>query len=600
MSLFSAFDKNSYRQWVDQLQKELKGADVSRFTHRNIEELSIPTYLDAGERRNYPSPLPFREQQHEHAQGSNSWTICAEIQTDDLPASNKSALHLLECGADALRIKGIGISNQDELRLVLRNIRPEYIFTHFDCGEANPSLLFMFADELKKMEVDHEQIRGSIGFDPLGDFAFTGAMESGIEDTMHICKSLSAFAAASLPNFKTICLRGNNWHNAGASITGELAYLLAAGVEYLSMPGITDKTAAQICVRMAIGADFFAGIAKIRSIRLLWARMLSGFGLDPSAYPLRISAETTSRNRTIFDPWNNQLRATTEAMAAVIAGADELTVHPYNAVFAKPDEHAQRIALNVHHILRYESHLEAVADAAAGADYIEKLTEQITAAAWDQFLSLENAGGFLAALKKGIIQDQIASNRKTLEQDFRTGKRALIGINKFANAAEAGNEPLLHQRDPLSKLPLIKPVEPFREAALIEQIRLKLSGMNPPPAAFLALTGKHQRAFDRASFSADFMAMAGIISLQGEPAVALIDQLHSHHAKKAMVIILCGADEDYPEAVATIRKDTWPDVPVLIAGKPSGAEQLLADGISGFIYLGCDALPVLYQLTGNA
>jgi methylmalonyl-CoA mutase len=597
MALFPEFPAATYQDWLDQLQKELKGAETSRFTHHTVEGIRVPTYISDSYKNADVSPLLYKASRKEAFENINSWRACVDIDTDDLAASNKTALQLLLRGAGSIRFTGFGISNQEELRLLMRGIRPDYIYTHFDCGEANPSLLFMFHDELMKMELNANEINGSLAYDPFGDFAFRGSMASNLEETLQVGNALVNFNRTALPAFKTLNINGSGWHNAGAKVPHELGIILSCMAEYLIQLKSPEESASSMALRMASGADFFSSMAKFRAIRLLWARLLTGFSLNASQIPLWVSAETSLRNKTIYDPWNNLLRSTTEAMAAVIAGADELTVHPHDAVFKSPAEHSRRVALNVHHILRYESHLDLVADAAAGASYIENLTQEIIEEAWNFFLEIERKGGYLAALKKGWIQEQIATSRKQMEQEFRSGKRALVGINKFARPEEKGVEPLEIRRDPLEKLPEIKPLELYREATLIEQIRNKITNQSPAPHAFLATFGDIKRAADRATFSSEFMAMAGIRSYRGEPGVSLIDQLYSTHAKNAFVIVLCSADEAYLNAVLTIRKDRWPDKPVWIAGRPQEMDQLKTNGIDGFIYAGCDSLPVFYQLT---
>jgi len=595
MALFQEFDKSSYQAWLNQLQKELKGGDTSRLQHFQSEGLRLPTYLEAGDMSDSPSPLAYKVATQSTEGGANHWMACVELKTNDLVQCNRKAIRMLEHGASALRFTGLGISNQDELRLVLRNIQPEIICTHFDCGEANPSLLFMFLDELEKMGADKSLIRGSTGFDPLGDYALMAHLPASLEESMQIARSLLTVTEENLPAFKCISHNGSIWHHAGATMAEELAFSLAAIAEYMVHTREAEKVARYINLRIAIGADFFGNISKVRSLRLLWERMLRGFDLDAGEIPLWISAETSLLNLSLFDPLNNQLRITTEAMAAVIGGIDDLTIHPYNIVFNQSDDHAERIALNVHHILRYESHLDAVADAAHGSDYIEKYSAELGEAAWAIFLQVEEQGGYLKTLKSGWIQERIAATRSKKEAEFATGKRSLVGVNRFAKADEQLTPPEAGQRDPLARQPEIETIKPYREAAELEKIRIRISERSPKPKALLLLGNNKQRSGDRAAFSYGFMAMAGIEAITDHAGKSLEDQLKSEASQQAHLIILCADDEEYPEMVKTMQKSDWPECPVLIAGKPTEETQALK-GIHDWIYLGCDALLTLQNL----
>ncbi|MBX7201745.1 MAG: hypothetical protein K1X77_01645 [Bacteroidia bacterium] len=597
MGLFTEFKKATYSEWREQLQKELKGTDDARFTHRSIEGIKIPTYISPDTFSSSESPVAYRSNNANQTEGANSWLACVEIDTANLFTANKTALALLEQGAGAVRFKGIGISNQEELRLVLKDINPALIRIHFDAGEANPSLLFMLYDELLQMQQEAHQIQGSLAFDPLSDYAFNGYLHTSFDETMQIAKALLDFRQVNLPAFHIFSIQGARWHNAGASTALELAIALACATEYGVQLKVPEQVLPAISVQIAAGADYFASIAKFRSFRMLWAKMLQGFGLDARTLPLWLAAETSQRNKTIFDPWNNQLRLTTEAMAAVIAGADELTIHPYDQVFRASDELAQRTALNVHHLLRYESHLNAVADAASGSMFIETLTSGITEKAWALFLEIEKQGGYLKALRKGWIQQAIMTSRQELEQNFRTGKRSLIGTNRFAQIADAGHPFKILAADPLRKEPEFKPIDTFREAELIEQIRLNFTGSQKPAHVFLAMTSNSKRANDRAEFITDFMAMAGISCIGANSEETLAQQLQSTKARTALAIVLCGADEEYLPAWEALDKNLLRGTKVLVAGRPDTTDQLSASGIADYIYLGCDALPIFFSLS---
>jgi methylmalonyl-CoA mutase len=311
---------------------------------------------------------------------------------------------------------------------------------------------------------------------------------------------------------------------------------------------------------------------------------------------LWISSETASRNKTLYDPHNNILRATTEAMSAIIGGSDELTIHPHDIYYKIPDEASQRTALNIHHLLHNESNLDKVLDVASGSYVIEQMTSDLIEKAWKLFLTIEEKGGFVAALRSGFIQDQLVLSRAAIEKNIRTRKRALVGVSTFADAKASVHVEIQSQRDPLAKLPEIRVVETFREASIFESLRQAFT-LEKSPSAFLAVFGDEVKRNARAGFATEFMAVGGFVSTTGEAQVALIDQLQSEAALNAQVIILCSDDDSYLQGVETLLKDGWPSVPLIVAGNPSNAQQLEELGIHDFIYIGCDVAAVFGNLS---
>jgi methylmalonyl-CoA mutase len=596
-SLFDQFPSTSASEWLNQVKKDLKSEDPHRQIHSIIEGIEIPVYFDKSQISS-AFPLANRSAHHPEYAFANDWEKRVNIETDDLKLANKRALQSLEHGATSIGFTGHEISNQEELRLVLKGIQCDIAAIHFDCDEATPSLLFMFVDELIRMKIDLQKVNGSLGWDPLGRFVFKGNFEYSREESMQLTASLIQFAEPQIPNYKCITVKGVDFHNAGATAVQELASVLSISAEYLdALENHVSKesVAKTIQWQLAAGENFFLQIAKIRAARLLWEMLLHGNDLKISEFPIWIQTETAFRNKTRYDAHSNLLRCTTESMAAVIAGTDEHMVHPFNAHFDQADDAARRYALNIQHVLNEESRLDKVLDPSSGAPYIEFLTQKIVEQAWSLFLKMEEKGGFVASARAGFLQDAILSNRASIEKNMRTRKQIMVGINQFADASEISQiEPIL-QRDPLDKLPEIKTLDPYFEAASFESLR-RLYTLEGSPNVYLLVFGDPAKRKARAGFAADFMASAGFISHYGDASVAPVDQLHSEAAKKSDVVVLCAADEDYELAVAQLNSAGWPDVPVVIAGNPANSNDLKAAGVSDFIYMGCDAISVFHNL----
>ena len=595
--LFSEFSATNFDQWKARLLQDLKVDSVDKYLSTRIEELETPVYL---EQENAPQAHPIsgmRIAHHPEFAFANDWEICVDVDTADLVQANKQGLKALESGATAVRFTGHEISNQEELILTLRNILPEIARIHFDCGEASASLLFLYQDEIARRKLDPLRIQGSVSLDPLGDFAFTGAFPYSREESIQLVQVARDFAALNMPLFKTISVDASRWYNSGASAVQELAFSLSTLNEYfIELGEDKDKTARSMQLRMASGSEYFQQIAKFRSIRLLWAMLLEGHNLDANDLPLWLCTETAQRTKTLYDPYNNLLRATTESMAAILGGTDEHVVHPHDSLFRKSDDASRRHALNIQHLLHDESSLDKVSDPAAGSYLIEQLTLELTQKAWALFLQLEAKGGFVASLRSGYIQDQVLTARVGLENSIRTRKRSIVGVSSFAAPQAKVKMEIQQQRDPLAKLPEIRVVEPFREAAMFESFRQAFT-LDGNPTAFLAVFGDPSKRSARAGFAREFLSIAGFISSTGDAQVALLDQMHADSAKQASVLVLCAADEDYLASVELLLQNGWPEVPILIAGNPSNKKQLSELGIHDFIYIGCDAAAVFGRLS---
>jgi methylmalonyl-CoA mutase len=456
----------------------------------------------------------------------------------------------------------------------------------------------MLTDEFSRRNINKQKLRGSVTYDILTDYALTGAFPYSKNESFSILEAMISAASEALPMYRNLVVKGAVWHESGATAVQELAFSLSAFNEYFQELGkrISIETlVSNARLELASGSDYFLQIAKFRAARILWHMFLEAYGIDSKTSSLEISAITALRNKTTADFYNNLLRATTEGMAAVAGGTDTLTVQPHDVFFRESDVNSRRLALNIQHLLHDESRLDKVLDPASGAWYIDALTHELIDRAWNLFQETESKGGFTAALRSSWIQDQVKASAGDLRKSISTRKRTLVGVSQFADLSSPRIEPPQKQRDPLSKLPEIKTIEPFREAEVIEKIRYYLN-KSKSLSAFLAVFGDASKRSARAGFAKDFLAMAGIKSNLGDPSVALLDQLKSSFAVKADIVVLCAADEDYASAVELLKTDQWPNGLVWIAGKPSDEIALKKAGIDDFIFLGCDAESIFQKV----
>jgi len=371
-------------------------------------------------------------------------------------------------------------------------------------------------------------------------------------------------------------IRGDWLHESGANAVQEVAYALAAAVERLAQrtsdlmgPEPVDAVAAQFEFVFAAGPVFFVEIAKFRAARLLWAQVLAAFGMEqPESCRMRVTARTPRRNKSRCDRYNNLLRVTTEALAAVIGGCDSLMVEPFGF-----DAH---LALNVQHILREEAHLDAVSDPAGGSYYIEWLTAALAREAWRLFQQVEAEGGFSESAYSGSYNAALAESRAAQEKAVFSRKRTLVGVNNYPNLTEktldAAAPETGHAR-------LAEPFEKIRERTA------QIAGqMGRYPRVLLLERGDLKMRMARANFCLNFFGCAGFDLVEA-------DELEGAEAD---LIVLCSSDAEYLGIAREVCTRTA--VPVVVAGNPKDQiEALEAAGVKGFVHAQSDAIQTLTE-----
>ncbi|WP_421829650.1 methylmalonyl-CoA mutase family protein [Larkinella sp.] len=279
------------------------------------------------------------------------------------------------------------------------------------------------------------QLKGGIFDEPVARF---------LQSDIHPDAALAQMAEATRltldsPHFRTITVGSTVFHNAGATATQELAFTLNAVVDvfdHLTDAGLTmEQLIPKTAFVVSVGTSYFTEIAKLRALRILWQRLLLHYSIfDRVGGPIRYSSFIHAQTSTFYDatatPYNNLLRATTEAMSAVIGGCDALTVHPYDAVFGEPDEFSTRIARNISILLKEEAHLDKTLDPSAGSYYLETLTNELVESAWALFLDVENRGGLLKATESGFVPDELEKAYQAKVEAVKKG-RILVGVTKF-------------------------------------------------------------------------------------------------------------------------------------------------------------------------
>jgi methylmalonyl-CoA mutase len=407
------------QQWEEKIIEDLKGADYDKkLVWKTPEGISVKPYYRSEHISNlpylgsYPGHYPFVRG---NKTKDNAWEIRQCVEVSNISEANNIALDALAKGATALSLDVSEVESASNLVELLNNIHLEKTDIHFFGSRNYPLLLNQLVDVCKKTNFDIKQLSGSFDFDPIsylllhGDFYHHESVDFGQ------AFDLIKLGGKTAPEFRFISINGHYFHNSGGNIIQELAFAMASASEYVALLAAKGLTADEVLPRLnfilSSGSNYFMEIAKFRAARLLWARVAEQYSSgDKNAMKAYVHAITSNWNKTVYDPYVNMLRTTTEAMAAAVAGVDSITVNPFDTQFKEADNFSRRIARNQQILLKEEVYLDKVIDPAAGSYYIEQLTESLATHAWDLFVKVEQMGGMTQAVKDGFVQDELEKN----------------------------------------------------------------------------------------------------------------------------------------------------------------------------------------------
>ncbi len=299
-----------------------------------------------------------------------------------------------------------------------------------------------------------------------------------------------------------------------------------------------------------------------------------------------------SWNQTVYDPYVNMLRGTTEAMSASIAGVHSLEVTPFDASFEAPTEFSQRIARNVELLLKHEAHFDQVVDPAGGSYYIETLTRSIADAAWKLFLEVEEKGGYVKAFEEGFIVERVKASAAAKDKNIATRRQILLGANQYPNFTETAADNISAEtvaRETADGNVLT----PYRGAMAFEAMRLKADRSGKSPKAFMLTCGSLAMARARAQFSCNFFACAGIKVQDNTFFKSVEEGVEAALAAKAEIVVICSSDDDYAELAPKAKELLGGKAMLVVAGAPACTPELEAQGITNFINVKSNVLETL-------
>jgi methylmalonyl-CoA mutase len=611
LPLAADFPPATRDQWLALVEKVLarESGGAARLVSRTPEGIAIEalyTRADRSEGRQAQAPRA-------RLSGEDAWDICQIHAEPDPALANAAILEDLEGGATSVLLQlaapgawGLG-NRRDVLARALAGVRLDACGIALKPGagyaEAAESLLQLWREQ----EVSGPARRGQLNADPLGTLAATGSLPAPLEASMQAAARL-AVACAEWPKVTALVADGHVYHAAGAGEAQELAIVAATIVAYLRVMEGTglapDRALPKIAVNLAVDADQFLSIAKLRAARRLIARIAEACGAEGTAGGALLSAETAWRMMARRDPWVNMLRTTIACASAVMGGADAITVLPFSWALGRPDSFARRITRNTHLVLREESRLGRVADPAAGSWYVETLSDELAGKAWELFQAIEARGGMGAALTSGFVQDEIGRVALRRADRIARGEEEITGVSSYpllgsdGVRAEPWPDPI-----PVTGPQLARALAPRRSAEPFEALRdaadRQAVRTGAPPRVFLARLGRVGDFAQRATWTQNFLAAGGIEAVVSDSLDTAEAAAAAFAASGLRVACLCSSDAVYAslaEAAARALRSAGASQ-VYVAGRPREQEQALrAAGASGFWFAGEDRIALLRTL----
>ncbi len=588
--------------WRALVERGLKGAPWSRLVGETADGIKLePLYREpdaptSADEAGMPGAAPF-------VRGNAGWTIRQAFEHPDPEQTNREILADLAGGVGGIELaidpqgaRGIGIKDARDFDIALADVILEAAPVSLDATTHG-----LWAAELLETKLKGVAVRGvAFNLDPIGALLRTGAQGS---DSNHVA-ALVQRLSRDMPAARVVRADARPVHEAGGTEAQEIATALCSGISYLRMVGaehFSDRASGSISFALSIGPDVLIETAKLRALRLCWARVLEASGAAPEHRAAHIHAFTSRRMMTRHDAQTNILRVTTAAFAAAIGGADEITTYPFTDALGLPTPFARRIARNTQNVLMEECRLGHVADPAGGAWFVEKLTRELAAKAWEIMQSIEAQGGIVAAHQSGALGKLVSEARTARQKRIATRRETITGITDFpllGVEAPAFVDRRLPAGDTASRQDAGGPLTPMRWAAPFEALRDRAEKVGA--RIFFANMASLAEFGPRAQFARNFFAAGGIASIGEETAYATMETLvDAFRASTVRVAVIASTDACYAEHAencAQRLKAAGADW-VVIAGKPGESEaKLRAAGVDQFIYVGVDVLAELATL----
>jgi methylmalonyl-CoA mutase N-terminal domain/subunit len=422
-----------------------------------------------------PGEPPFTRGPYRDMYRGRPWTIRQYAGFGSAEESNERYRYLLERGQTGLSVAfdlptqlgydsddaralgevgrtGVAIDSLADMEILLEGIPLAEVSTSMTINAPASLLLLLYELVAERQGVDASALRGTVQNDILKEYVARGNYIFPPKPSMRLTTDLFAYCAERIPQWNTISISGYHIREAGATAVQELAFTLANGIAYCRAAvdaGLSpDDFGTRLSFFFNAHNDFFVEVAKFRAARRLWARIMQErFGATSAkATALRFHAQTGGSTLTAQQPENNIVRVAIQAFAAVCGGTQSLHTNAFDEALALPTERSATIALRTQQILAAEGGALDTADPLGGSYFIETLTDELEAKAWELIERVDELGGAVEAIERGFVQDEIEQSAFAWQQEVEAGDRVIVGVNSFRDDVAERVE--LHRLDP--------------------------------------------------------------------------------------------------------------------------------------------------------
>lgn len=461
----NVYDSDHVRKWHRAAEKKLSGGTVEDLNWKTSEGIDLkPLYtaddvIDLSYADTLPGFAPYVRGPQPTMYASRPWTIRQYAGFSTAKASNEFYRRALASGGQGISVAfdlathrgydsdhprvsgdvgkaGVAIDSVEDMKLLFDGIPLDKVSVSMTMNGAVLPIMACFIVAAEESGVEMCSLSGTIQNDILKEFMVRNTYIYAPEPSMRIVGDVIGFCSENMPRFNTVSISGYHMQEAGADSALELAYTLADGKEYIRTAiarGLDiDQFAGRLSFFFGIGMNFYMEIAKLRAARLLWTRIIDEFNPQSDrSRMLRTHCQTSGWSLTAQDPYNNIVRTTIEAMAAVFGGTQSLHTNSYDEAIALPTDLSARVARNTQLILQEETGITNVIDPWGGSYMMESLTQKIADRAWSLIEEIEGYGGMAKAIQAGVPKMRIEEAAARRQARIDRGEEVIVGVNKY-------------------------------------------------------------------------------------------------------------------------------------------------------------------------
>ena len=501
----SFYPESSLQQWSDAAQKSSPGSDLLGLNWNTPDGISIKPLYTAKDLQGLlhtdtlPGFAPYLRGPQATMYAVRPWTIRQYAGFSTAEESNAFYRKALSGGGQGVSVAfdlathrgydsdhprvmgdvgkaGVAIDSVEDMKILFDQIPLDKVSVSMTMNGAVLPVLAGYVVAAEEQGVSQAHLSGTIQNDILKEFMVRNTYIYPPEPSMRIVGDIIAYTAQHMPKFNSISISGYHMQEAGANQSLELALTLADGQEYvrtaLAKGLAVDSFAPRLSFFWAIGMNFYLEIAKMRAARLLWCRIMQDFGAtNPKSLMLRTHCQTSGWSLTEQDPYNNIVRTTIEAMAAVFGGTQSLHTNSFDEAIALPTEFSSRIARNTQLIIQEETHITSVIDPWAGSFMMEKVTQEMADEAWKIIEEVNAMGGMTKAVGSGWAKLKIEAAAADKQARIDSGQDVIVGVNKYKLAQEDSVEvrDIDNVKVRLSQIDRLKTVKANRDSKAVAQ-----------------------------------------------------------------------------------------------------------------------------------